>query len=102
MSAVSSRHIIIADGDLMRLGWLVKALRNAGHVVFPVSNGEAVLQVADMLSQVDLLIANRETPTLCGRPFDQLIHDRLANLTAVYWDPNTRTSPREVSQLLSH
>lgn len=102
MSAVSTRHIIVADGDLARLGWLVKALRDAGHAVFPVSDGEAVVRIAAMLSQVDLLIANRNTPTLCGRPFDQLIQDRLANLTAVYWDPNKRTSPRELSQLLAH
>lgn len=102
MSAVSARHIIVADGDLMRLGWLVRALRDAGHVVFPVSDGEAVLRIAAMLSQVDLLIANKETPTLCGRPFDQLIHDRLENLTAVYWDPDKRTSPRELTQLLAH
>ena len=102
MPAASTRHIIVADGDLTRLGWLVKALRGAGHVVFPVSDGEAVVRVAAMLSQVDLLIANRETPTLCGRPFDQLIQDRLANLTAVYWDPDQRTRPGELAHLLAH
>ena len=102
MSAASARRIIIADGDLTRLGWLVKALRDAGHVVFPVSDGEATVQIAGMLSRVDLLIACRETPTLCGRPFDQLIQDRLSNVTAVYWDPDKRTSPRELTQLLSH
>jgi hypothetical protein len=102
MRAAFTRHIIVANGDLSHLGWLVTALRDAGHVVFPVTDGEGVLRIAEMLSQVDVLIASRETPTLCGRPFDEFIHDRLANVKAVYWDPNMRASPGELTQLLSH
>lgn len=102
MSAVSPRHIIVADGDLLRLGWLVKALRDAGHAVFPVSDGEGVLSIARMLSRVDLLVASRRTPTVSGVPFDQLIEERLANVSVVYWDPSLGTSPGELEQLLSY
>ena len=102
MSTAPARHIILADGDLSRLGWLVQALRDAGHIVFPVSDGEGVISIARTLSRVDLLVASRHTPTACGRPFDQLIQDRLANVAVVYWDPDKRISRSELAQLLSN
>jgi DNA-binding response OmpR family regulator len=102
MFAGPTRQIIVADGNPSRLGWLVKALRDAGHAVFPVSDGEGVISVARTLGRVDLLIASRETPTVSGHPFDQLIKDRLGNVAVVYWDPTRRTSPSELEQLLSN
>ena len=102
MLAAFPRHIIVADGDLSRLGWLVKALRDAGHAVFPVSDGEGVFSIAATLSRVDLLVASSETPMASGVSFEQLVRDRLKNVTMVYWDPNQGTSTGELAHLLSN
>ena len=102
MPAVFARHIIVAGGDLPRLTWLVSALRNAGHAVFPVSDGEGAISIAHLLDRVDLLIASKDTPTVAGVPLNQLIEARLANVSVVYWDPDQDTDPAELQQLLSH
>lgn len=101
MQAMSTRQIIVADGDLSRLGWLVKGLRDAGHAVFPVSDGDGILRIAHMLSHVDLLIATRDTPTLTEESLQEFIQNRLANVSVVYWDPNQGPNLGELEQLLS-
>ena len=100
MSAVSARHIIVAGGDLSHLARLVKALRDAGHAVFPVSDGEGAVSIAHVLAHVDLLIASRDTPTVSGVPFEHLIKDRLVNVSVVYWDDQEIHSD-QLEQLLS-
>ena len=101
MLAGPTRQIILADGEPLRLGWLVNALRDAGHAVFPVSDGEGVVSVARVLSHVDLILASRDTPTVSGCSFDQLISNRLENVAVVYWDPNAPTSLPELEELFS-
>ena len=101
MFAGPTRQIIIADGDPSRLGWLVEALREAGHAVFPVSDGEGVVSIARALSHVDLLLASRDTPTVSGCSFDQLISNRLEDVAVVYWDPHAPTRPAELEEMFS-
>jgi Response regulator containing CheY-like receiver, AAA-type ATPase, and DNA-binding domains len=52
------RRIIVTDDQPNRLETLTSTLREAGHCVFAVRNGQSALELLAVLPNIDLLITN--------------------------------------------
>ena len=96
MSPAPARHIIVASPRLPDLAWLVIALREAGHAVFEVGDGEGIVSVANTLDIVDLLIAHPDTPCMNGYALPELLGETRPDLPVMYWPDR---DPQAIAQL---
>jgi hypothetical protein len=100
MSPAPARHIIVASPRLPDLAWLVIALREAGHAVFEVRDGEGIVGVANTLDTVDLLIADPETPCLTGHALPELLTKAKPDLPVLYWPDHDPQAIAKLAALL--
>ena len=100
MSPAPARHIIVASPRLPDLAWLVIALREAGHAVFEVRDGEGIVGVANSLGAADLLIADPETPCLTGHALPELLTKAKLDLPVLYWPARDPEAIAKLAALL--
>jgi DNA-binding NtrC family response regulator len=90
----TDRHIIVADEDRAAVAFIVKTLRDAGHVVFHAYDVLSAVQLALQIPSVDLVISNTKVEGIDGVGLILRLREGRPEVPIIYLANNGRSTPQ--------
>jgi DNA-binding response OmpR family regulator len=90
---LTDRHIIVADEDRDAVAFIVKTLREDGHVVFHAYDVLSAVQLALEVRSVDLVISNTKVQGIDGVGLIQLLRKDRPEVPIIYLANTGRSTP---------
>jgi DNA-binding response OmpR family regulator len=96
---LTDRHIIVADEDRDAVAFIIKTLREDGHVVFHAYDVLSAVQLALEIRSVDLVISNTKVEGIDGVGLIQRLRKDRPEVPIIYLANDGRSTPEIEAEL---
>jgi CheY-like chemotaxis protein len=96
---LTDRHIIVADEDKNAVAFIVKTLREDGHVVFHAYDVLSAVQLTLQLPSIDLVISNTKVEGIDGVGLIQRLRKDRPDVPIIYLANTGRSTPEAEASL---
>jgi DNA-binding response OmpR family regulator len=93
------RYIVVADEDRDAVAFIIKTLREDGHVVFHAYDALAATQLAVAVERIDLVISNTKVEGADGLHVIKQLRRNRPEVPIIYLANNGRSTPEIEAQL---
>jgi DNA-binding response OmpR family regulator len=90
---LTDRHIIVADEDRNAVAFIVKTLREDGHVVFHAYDVLSAVQLTLQLPSIDLVLSNTKVEGIDGLGLILRLRKQRPELPIIYLANTGRSTP---------